>query len=75
MTAVLPEDKLRTYVAAAKAFRSTKSTPQSEDKINDCGKLSHNTANDFQWSINTSMLLFPLGGKKRKGVEAKFGCL
>ena len=49
-----------------KAFRSSKSTPQSEDKINDCGNLSHNTANDFQWSINTSMPFF-LWGKKKKG--------
>ena len=48
------------------AFRSSKSTPQSEDKINDCGNLSHNTANDFQWSINTSMPLFFLW-KKKKG--------
>jgi hypothetical protein len=54
-----------------------KARRKSEDKINDCGNLSHNTANDFQWSINTSMALFSSSSssKKRKGVEAKFGCL
>jgi hypothetical protein len=52
-----------------RSFQKLKSTPQSEDKINDCGNLSHNIANDFQWSINTSMAFF---SEKRKGVEAKF---
>jgi hypothetical protein len=46
-----------------RGFQRLKSAPQSEDKINDCGNLSHNTANDFQWSINTSMAFF---GKKEK---------
>jgi hypothetical protein len=73
MTAVLPEAKLRTYAAAAKLSEAPKSRPQSEDKINDCGNLSHNTANDFQWSINTSLPFFFF--EKKKGLEAKFGCL
>jgi hypothetical protein len=60
--------------AASQLSEAQKASRKGEDKINDCGNLSHNTANDFQWSINTSMAFFFFRKKKKereKGVEGK----